>query len=120
MLVVLSNLPPIQTITGLNFDYHRFSNKNGSYTFCEIPFKGRTYSRYRVLEDPYFWLEYEFYHPKSGDTILYRLFARNPLKFWHWAEYIYDWRFELPYKDWDEIKKKRGYELKNANNWQDF
>jgi hypothetical protein len=50
----------------------------------------------------------------------HRLFSKNPLSFWRWASYFSDKRYELPYLNWDEVRKRRGYDLKYATSFQDF
>jgi len=44
----------------------------------------------------------------NADTIVYRVFKKNPFYFWRWSQYIFgDERYSFPYKSWDEIKKRR-------------
>ena len=46
--------------------------------------------------------------PSRNDTILYRIFWKNPLAFWRWRYYIFgNDKFDFPYKSWQEIKKQR-------------
>ena len=59
-------------------------------------------------------------YPSTKDTVVYRLFWKNPLAFWRWAEYFNDKRYDLPYKSWESIRKKRGYDIKYSNKWQEF
>ena len=35
-------------------------------------------------------------NPQTKDTILYRTFDRNPLKFWYWREYLTNRRYDYP------------------------
>ena len=45
-------------------------------------------------------------HPEKP-PVVYRLFWKNPLAFWRWSDYLSDDpHYKLPYKDWNEIKKK--------------
>ncbi|MCZ2458284.1 MAG: hypothetical protein LC128_01545 [Chitinophagales bacterium] len=117
LFMIISNLPPLKGVFGLilDDDYYRYSNGDGSLTFSEIPFKGRLYNLSPIVPKSFIQT-----HPNTNDTLVYRLFWKNPLYFWRWGEYFYDKRYELPYKSWHEIRKKRGYDLKNSNNWQDF
>jgi hypothetical protein len=57
---------------------------------------------------------------EKGDSVIYRLFSKNPLAFWRINKYFTDPKYKLPYRSWAKIKIKRKYELKNSNNWQDF
>lgn len=57
----------------------------------------------------------------NADTVVYRLFKKNPLIFWRWREYIFgDEKYKFPYKDWDEIEKKRPKDFKINHEWQMF
>ena len=113
--IIIANIPPIKPLYRLAFDeYHyRYSNENGSFTFVE--FKARDVKMmYRRMDG------YKQLFPLSNDTSLYRLYKRNILCFWRWGEYIYDERYKMPYMSWKEIKRRRGYDLENSNNLQDF
>lgn len=110
--LLLSNWQGFKNLSGLNDWYYRYSNISGTYTVMEIPIQGRVYKEFSTK---YFILdksaleECKIPHIPQSDTIVYRLFAINPLKFWRWGEYIFDWRYRLPYTDWEAIKKKRGF-----------
>ncbi|MFC4263275.1 hypothetical protein ACFOWM_10325 [Ferruginibacter yonginensis] len=108
--VLLSNWPLIQNITGLNDWYYRYSNISGTFTMMENSIQGRLFKKPPngefILNRPNF---YGCNLMPQSDTVVYRLFAINPLKFWRWGEYIFDWRYRLPYTDWDAIVKKRGF-----------
>jgi hypothetical protein len=117
IIMLISNFPPIKSVISLFTDenHYRYSNADGSFTGVDIPFKGRLYNLAPVLPK-----SFKEKHPTSSDTIVYRLFWKNPLAFWRWGEYYYDKRYNLPYLSWKEIRKKRGYDLKYSTNWQDF
>lgn len=108
MIFLLTNWPLFKNITGLNQDYYRYSNISGTYTRIENQLQGRMYKRPPkgefILNRPNF---YGCNDMPASDTVVYRLFAINPLKFWRWSEYIFDWRYRLPYKNWGTIKKNR-------------
>jgi len=117
-IVLFTNWPLFQNITGLNRWYYMYSNQSGTYTKMEVPIQGRLYRKPPggkfILNRPEYFLNRSNYYgcnlmPQS-DTVVYRLFAINPLKFCRWGEYIFDWRYRLPYADWETIKKKRGFE----------
>ena len=116
VFLVVSNIPPIKSLYGLFIDegHYRFSNGNGKATWIDNQFKNDHYHLNPTV--PKSFIE-EF--PGTTDTIVYRTFWRNPLAFWRWGEYFYDKRYKLPYKSWNEIRKRRptsNYKTK----WQDF
>ena len=115
--MLLSNFPPIKSLFKLFIDenHYRYSNADGSFTAWDIPFKQRLYNLNPTVPNGF-----KEAHSNTKDTLVYRLFGKNSLCFWRWAEYYYDRRYKLPYKSWKEIRKKRGYDLKYSNNWQDF
>lgn len=115
--IIISNIPPIESLFTLFIDdtHYRFSNGDGGFTGTDIEFKNRHYNLSPVVPSKYRQL-----NPNSIDTIVYRIFWKNPLTFWRWRKYFYDKRYKLPYKSWKEIKKRRGYVLKYSNNLQDF
>jgi hypothetical protein len=82
--------------------YYRYSNYNGSCTSEEPLYKGTGLSRPKAIHQ-----DCLIAYPKQPDTNLYRLFAKNPLAFWRWRSYLFDERYELPYKSWKEIEKIR-------------
>lgn len=118
ILIVISNLPFVKEMAGINFDYYRYSNYDGSITVHEIFSQNRVMSKKFALGE-IDNKEYLVRFPMQEDRIIFRLFKINPLCFWRWGEYIYDWRFRLPYKSWNEIYKKRG-KLKLRTNSQEF
>jgi hypothetical protein len=58
----------------------------------------------------------------NADTVVYRLFWKNPLCFWRWYWYLTDEleQYNFPYKSWNEIKKRRPKNFKRMEKWQDF
>lgn len=109
-ILLITNWQGFKNITGLNDWYYRYSNISGSYTKMEDPKKGRVYQKPPnnefILNRPNF---YGCNNMPMGDTLVYRLFAINPLKFWRWGEYVFNWRYRLPYTSWEKIKKRRGF-----------
>lgn len=113
LLILLANLSPIHTITSFFADneHYKYSTGKGEFTFTESSKGWDTAMLYRC---------FNAYQQQSKDSVLYRLFSKNPFAFWRYADYINDPKYNLPYKNWKSIKKIRSYELKNSNNWQDF
>ena len=112
------NITGIKEITGLNNWYYMYGNYQGTYTSLEIPSQGRMFNR--VVRS----CNYERFrekYPGSTDTIVYRMFDINPLKFWRWYEYIVDWRYTLPYERWEDVKQRRGFDkLRYSNGLAEF
>ena len=115
LFLAISNLPVVKDVYGLLFDedHYRYSNANGTYTGQDI--KSRRYNLSPTVPKQ-FLAEY----PGITDTLVYRLFWKNPLAFWRWYEYVSgDPRYNLPYKSWKEIEKKR-LETKIKTRYQEF
>lgn len=117
--ITLVNFSGFKELTGINRDYYRYSNYSGTVTRHEIFYQSRIMSKEYVGQ---FWKTKEFkrIYPGNTDTVLYRNFAMNPLKFWRWGEYVFNWRYRLPYINWKEVRERRGYDLEYSNNFQEF
>jgi hypothetical protein len=103
IILLLSNIPPLQTVFKLFFDqslYH-YSTKDGSAFFDENVFLGRVFKFKRVTVQ-----EKRNRFPEA-DTIIYRNFEVNPFAFWRYRDYLYDERYTLPYLPLDEADKQR-------------
>lgn len=111
----IANIPPIKNIFTFFIDenHYRYSNYDGSFTFIE--FKGHDTEMMGRKENAF-----NKKHFLDSNTVVFRCFRKNPLALWRWAEYFYDKRYKLPYKNWKEIRKRRGSDLEYSNNWQDF
>ena len=118
ILLCIINVTGVKEITAINRDYYKYSNYGGTYTIYEIPSQGRTFNGVvKTCSFPQFLQKY----PGTHDTIVYRLFKINPLKFWRWYEYIFDWRYSLPYESWEAVVKRRGYgALHYSHGFQEF
>ncbi len=100
---VLSNIWPFTDMLKVTVDgdrYYRYSNFDGSNTSYE--FKSWTFEMAKSQHN-----DCLKQHPNQRDKNLYRLFSKNPLAFWRWRLYFFDERYDLPYKNWDEIEKIR-------------
>ncbi len=120
-IILISNTWLIKNVTQLDDNYYRYSNISGLRTVKEYPID-RSYIHINIMkrhkED---WDEYARTFPNnSNDTIIYRLYKKSPFKFWRWYEYMYNWRYEMPYKDWDEIKKNRPVNFVRNKRYQAF
>lgn len=103
VVIIVSNIPIVSLFIGFftqtkffdesNYDY---SSGSGKFQTNELHLKGEDpNARNRDLIKQF--NPYKKGHP--NDTILYRNFKINVLKFWFWREYIHDNRFHLPYKE---------------------
>lgn len=119
LILVISNLTFFKELVGLNKNYYRYSNYDGTVTRHEIFSQSRTMSKYFVKNIAR-TKRFINKNPDKSDTVLFRLFEINPLKFWRWYEYLTNWRYRLPYANWKHIRKRRGYDLKYANGLQEF
>ena len=119
-IILISNWSGFKEITSINQGYYRYSNLTGTLTKIEIFIQGRVMSRDYALGRGD-WKRFKEENNGSNDTLTYRLFKINPLKFWRWGEYIFNWRYRLPYANWADIEKRRGYGiLKYSNSFQAF
>ena len=121
IILLLTNWQGFKNFTGLNDWYYRYSNISGNVTVMENPIKGRLFKKPIAGKLPVCKLFRNGKKIEQKDTVLCRLFAINPLKFWRWGEYIFDWRYRLPYADWEAIKKRRGFDyLKISKDCMEF
>lgn len=111
IVIIFSNILPVDKMFS-DGSYYRYSNIDGSVTFAQ--FKTRDFEMMKRRFESFTKTN------KNMDTIIYRLFKKNPLAFWRWGQYFFSKRYKLPFKDWDEIKAIRGRELKNKTGFQDF
>ncbi len=104
--VLAANLTPLNWLFMISVDADRYcyANLSGTVTVMENRFKNRAISDFS-----------QFSHVKpecrvpgfEGDTLMYRLFSKQPLAFWRWKEYLTDERYNLPYITWETIKERR-------------
>lgn len=99
-MIIISNTPPFKYLVDWAMDLHnyKFSNASGSFTVTNTATTKMTGINSAFQE------YIKINHPPFRDTVLYRIFSKNPLAFWRWSSYLFDERHKLPYKSWDEIK----------------
>jgi hypothetical protein len=104
-IIILSNVSPFVWMFKNFVDerHYRYSNYNGSFTFYE--FMSRDFEMMKRSHKGCL-----SYRPSLKDKNVYRLFTKNPFAFWRWRLYFFDERYKLPYKSWEEIKKRREME----------
>ncbi len=109
-VILITNWQGFKNITGINDWYYLYSNQSGTFTAFEEPKFERNFKKpengFFTLNSPY---PYTCDSIPKGDTIVYRLFAINPLKFWRWGEFLFNWRYRLPYTNWEKVESRRGY-----------
>ena len=107
--LLITNSQLFKNLTGLNDWYYLYSNISGNITVMENPRKGRIFRKPKSGILPICKNVNKANELPHSDTIIHRLFYINPLKFWRWGEYIFNWRYRLPYTDWEVIEKRRGF-----------
>lgn len=112
-------------------DFYAYSNGDGTSTFWCGSFKDKPYPDISTLSTTKVdtrvngatkpvGAELRETYP-NADTIIYRLFSRNPILFWRWGQYLFgDPKYKFPYKSWEEIKAHRPKNFKRSNQWQQF
>ncbi len=90
--VLLSNILPVRLfIEGLFIRYH-FETKNSEFQYTLIANKDKVEGMKNLFK------EFLKNNPQTNDTVLYRTFKRNPLKFWNWRFYMtsdmYDYKLK--------------------------
>lgn len=118
LIILISNYNPIQYLisTFLDNNYFKYSNYNGSFTTKEDVFKGDGYEG--INNEFQNYLNDSLKTKTKKEKVIYRLFYRNPLRFWLWKDYVFNERYRLPYKKWEEIREVRGYDIKGY--WRDY
>lgn len=82
VVVVLSNILPVRLfIEGMFIRYH-FETKNSEFQYTLVDNKNKVESMENNFQ---IFLKN---NPKTNDTVVYRTFKRNPLKFWNWRFYM--------------------------------
>ena len=109
-LFIIINIPPIKFL--FSSDDCKYSNANGAFTFEEMNFNERNYEmgEYKFQE---------FKKLNKNDTILYRLCPINILYVWKYGDYLFNKKYRLPYKPWQEIEALRKPVI-NKSGFQDF
>lgn len=103
----------------LTSGYYRYSSYHGTFTVVEMPWgnsrvtKATNYALWNNEDLKKYWVD-------KRDSGFYRLFPIQIWKFWYWGEYVIDWRYRLPYMDWEEIRLRRKNYIAGKNNRQDF
>ena len=82
-VILISNIIPIRILIEPIINSYPYETQNTEFAFTVIPEKGRDTE---MMERQFQKFLKE--NPQSKDTIIYRTFKRNPLKFWNWSFYM--------------------------------
>lgn len=99
---IISNIAPLRYYVSyaVDFSHYRYSNASGTFTYIDMagnkPEDAINRFNSFVKETS----------PTPEDSILYRIFYRNPFAFWRYYSYGYE-KYDIPYKSWSSIKKAR-------------
>lgn len=97
-----------------------FSNADGTFTATEYLKKGDDYDlikrRFELFKN----------HVRKNETsyvgrdtaVLYRLDPMRVWQIWNYGEFLFNDKYSLPYKNWEEIRQIRG--SKGNNRFQTF
>ncbi|RRB18353.1 hypothetical protein [Larkinella knui] len=102
ILIFLSNTQPVKPFFVLfleGFKSYQYATPSGGFEDFEMPLKHRTYESVVRRFDAY-------KHEHPSDTVLYRLFRKDPFLFWRWSDMISSPKYQLPYLNPDSIKEK--------------
>ena len=90
LIIVMSNLPPINFFWQDNYSYQ---NKDGSFRYTEQPGKALDYNVGKIRFE-----RFKKMNPDNPHKTLYRTFTLKPWRFWEWWQMIrHIERFNLPY-----------------------
>ena len=118
LILLISNFSWFKILTGIDNDYYRYSNANGSFTGLDYP-QEHIYANKKYFDTSNH--QWQIFTNNPDEAVIYRLYKKSPLKFWRWYEYLFDWRYKkIPYKDWDEIEKARGINFVRDKRLQRF
>ncbi|PZD77415.1 hypothetical protein [Mesonia sp. K7] len=92
-IILLSNLFPLRLfIEGVIIPYP-YETENSEFEYVACPSKGLSIE---FMENKF--LKFLEENPQTKDTIIYRKFKRNPLKFWNWKFYLTSNLYDYPLK----------------------
>lgn len=96
--IIVTNISPVSFLFS-EWKWYHYTTKDGNFQFDALPAKGGDID---IMQRS--WQEYKkTNHPT--DTIIYRTFAINPLKFWLWRDYLTSPRYKYLYLNPDKINK---------------
>lgn len=93
LIILIANYTGLKTILG-GLPVYNYTTESNGFEGSEIPWKGLSFEN-TIGNFKNFKVE----NPKTNDTVLYRTFKIEPLKFWYWQDYLTHDRYKLPYKE---------------------
>lgn len=113
IIILLSNLPPIKYFFNWIVDETHYEYASASGNFKVIDRSGNNITAIKKG----FKESLKKENLITEDTILYRLFWKNPAAFWRYRSYFdkNDERYKLPYKSKEDIEKKKNNIQNNPN-----
>jgi len=92
IIVLLSNYTILKSYIG-GLPVYNYETKNKEFQNIEVPWKGLKFNQIKSNFEVF-----KKNNPDTKDTVLYRNFKINPLKFWNWHDYLVHERYKLAYK----------------------
>lgn len=109
--LMLLNVPPVSILINvLDRDDCSFATEDGGFVCYEYSFKDNTFENHCL---PVFNGFKEFVKRRDSRFLDYdtshllRTKPRNWLRFWHYREYLFDSKYNVPFKSWSEIEKNK-------------
>lgn len=90
-ILVISNTSFMKTVLSGMFNSYEFRTQNKEFTFILISEKGKNIE----MMDRHFKI-FKNENPQTKDTIIYRTFKKETLKFWNWYSYLTEERYQYP------------------------
>lgn len=109
ILIGVSNTAPLRYLLEFAFDlrHFRYSNASGTYTRTHMNSNDIV-----VIDSNFKRFLAQQQNIAPEDTILYRLYWRNPFAFWRYWSYMHE-KYDYPYKSWSEIRARRALNRKH-------
>ncbi|MCA0228913.1 hypothetical protein [Runella limosa] len=97
VFIILANTHTGSWILGMMTWTDTFMGRPRQYLFVTEDYRFHVYlqddlSRVKASFD-------EYQKTQHQKVVLYRTFAKNPLYFWKWRSYLWDEKYEYPYKE---------------------
>lgn len=119
LFIALSNVLVLFYVTFFEGGFHKnyfYITHDGKFLFSTMPYKNTDVDYLEFNYD-----EFKKYRSEYDGKGLYRTFSINPLKYWHWYEYLFHKRYKYPYKkkpnncirDYEEINRIQKLNKKN-------
>lgn len=112
----MSNIPPLKYFFNWIVDetHYEYTSSSGNFNVID-----RSGNNIAAIEKG-FKESLKNKNLTSEDTILYRLFWKNPMAFWRYSSYFdkNHERYKLPYKSKEDIERRKN-NIQSGKNWQE-